>query len=132
MKFKLPANILFSIASFFLLLHNVTPHLHQGEITESQNAVRGFSYNTIIDYLVLSLQHDHGEGHMECFSEASPIDHNSELSHFIKSDFIHALFLLNNQELENHVEIPLWLIVHKNIPTPLKLANPLRAPPTIV
>jgi hypothetical protein len=132
MQFKLPAYILFAVASFFLILHNVTPHLHHGEISENRDAAQALSSNNFLDYLLLSFQHDHGEGHMEWFSESNHIDQNAELSQFLKADFIHAFSLLNIKDLEYHEETPVWLISYNDIPVPLILGNPLRAPPVKV
>lgn len=68
------ANILFIVAGIFLILHNVTPHLHHDEMRETRHNEEHQTADNLFDWLSLTFHNDMGEGHLECFSQVDDSD----------------------------------------------------------
>lgn len=124
------AHILFSTAVLFLLLHNITPHLHHADIShendcEEQQAPEGF-----LDWLALSLHFDLGEGHLEYFPQVNKTDIDSDVQVFLMDDF-QALMCLADTTAENiihHISSE-NASIGKCDSQYLFLSTPLRGPP---
>jgi hypothetical protein len=61
--------ILLFLAGFLLFLHNIKPHSHNFELFAEQSEDQVEKPIDFIDWLFISIQHDLGEGHLECFSQ---------------------------------------------------------------
>lgn len=65
--------MLFYIAGFVLILHNITPHVHYDEPDAAESSIP----DTLLDWLSFAFHIDPGAGHLECFSKPDQVDIDS-------------------------------------------------------
>ncbi len=65
--------ILFYVAGFVLVLHNITPHVHTDDPNE------GSMPQSLLDWLGFAFQIDPGAGHLEWFSQDKQLDDKTDL-----------------------------------------------------
>jgi len=69
---------LFSTAVFFLLLHNIAPHLHHSELIKEKDCEEHQVPEGFLDWLAMSFHFDLGEGHLEYFPKVNKADVDHE------------------------------------------------------
>lgn len=63
-------HIVVYIAWSILLLHNLTPHLHHGEVSNDEHEKNHVEAMSFLDWVKLPFHEDIGEGHLENFISA--------------------------------------------------------------
>lgn len=127
-------HILYFLAGFILLLHNITPHLHHGEmgLVESKE-VQGTS--SPIEWLLSGSHNDLGDNHLECFSEISISDFSVVAQPVVAKDALPAISSLFSFGYQPNISIASLAgkvcFEEKTAPSsPFYLSDaPLRAPP---
>ncbi|MBR9920768.1 MAG: hypothetical protein GYB31_08005 [Bacteroidetes bacterium] len=66
---KKAGHILFFLAGLLLVLHNITPHFHHGELSEAMHEEDHKDADTLLDWIRLGFHNDLGEGHLEWFTQ---------------------------------------------------------------
>ena len=123
-------NILFAIASLVLLLHNITPHFHHGEISETQHDEEHQDAESLLDWLALTFHSDLGEGHMECFSQVNHLDSDVQSQVFLIPDFLLNEGIQQGLIKENQEDFNLCINRRDKLhPQYFYSDSPLRAPP---
>lgn len=84
-------NIVFLIAGLVILMHNITPHLHHGELSDQEHIRAHCEADDLFDWVSLGFHNDLGGGHLECFSEIENVELNPHLDFLIPD---HLLFSL--------------------------------------
>ena len=80
----------FILSVIFMLMHNLTPHVHHSEMTEDQHMVHHEEARTLYDWLMLSFHDDLGSGHLECFHHLEKIALNPVWNFVIPPDLLLA------------------------------------------
>ena len=105
MMHKFLIRLAFVLSVCFLLLHNLTPHVHHTEMSKDQLILEDVEARTLFERLMLSFHHDLGGGHLECFEHQEIIQLHPVWNFVIPSDFLlpnsfHYLFArLSDQEV---------------------------------
>ncbi|MEZ4885867.1 MAG: hypothetical protein R3E32_14130 [Chitinophagales bacterium] len=125
-------NILFFIAGFFLFLHNVTPHLHHSEMSETKHNQEHQAANNLFDWLSLTFHNDMGKGHLECFSQGDNFEFQSDFQ-LLLWDALPLFAHLQNLLMEDAaISFNLEFQTKDNLPAPYYFSpSPLRAPPCL-
>lgn len=83
---KLVIRFAFLISVCFLLMHNLSPHLHHSEMTEEEHRLQHEEASSWLDWLLLSFHDDLGGGHLECFSHVEKLQISPKWSCAIPAD----------------------------------------------
>lgn len=86
MVYKFFIRLAFVLSVCFLLLHNLTPHVHHTEMSEEHHISQHEEARTLYDWLMLSFHDDLGGGHLECFAHLEKIQLNPVWNFVIPSD----------------------------------------------
>ena len=85
---KFVIRLAFLVSVCFLLLHNITPHMHHAEMTEEEHLLHHEEASSLLDWLMLSFHDDLGGGHLECFSNLEKIQLSPKWSCVIPVDLL--------------------------------------------
>ena len=111
-------------------MHNVTPHLHHGEVNQEHDLEQHEDAECFMDWIVISFHLDFGEGHLECYSQAETLDLCGDFQWAFNDDLscdvtFHHL-LISTDQAPQVIPFPRK---DKLLSTSVSLHAPLRAPP---
>jgi len=125
-------HILFTSAVFFLLLHNITPHLHHGELNDETDCDERQSPEGLLDFLALSFHFDLGEGHLEYFPKVNKTDLESEIQFFLHDDLQPSIYPIHLVTGATSAMIAPVVECEKiHLSSDISCCAPLRGPPRI-
>lgn len=105
MVYKFSIRLVFVLSVSFLLMHNLTPHVHHSEMSEEQHIFQHEEAKTLYDWLMLSFHDDLGGGHLECFSQLEKIELNPARDFVIPSDFLLSIPLVDASFIQSDQDV---------------------------